>query len=306
MGATVMWSRFLILGTAIGALGIYSQRVLRLIHPHRVISQWWKRTSRQCWRARVGPRVILDHLEWLLFAWVLGNQAGLPVPVVPALLGAGAVAASARLSLSRIIVIAVGASLSADLTWYGLGRWRGARVLWMLTRLAPAAGLLIRRARRVFLAHVSVFQLGARFLPELNAISAGLAGTARMSIVRFVFYGLASALTWAGGWIALGYLMSDAVTATAAYLGVRFIVFFLAAFVLYLFLHRARRHRVIQLFRRGWTTPNELATVPEQSDHMAAFDPPSPQGPDVSVRRGKTLLVELSRGAGRLAERDLL
>jgi len=36
--------------------------------------------------------VILEHAEWLLFAWVLGNQGGLPVPVVPALLGAGALA----------------------------------------------------------------------------------------------------------------------------------------------------------------------------------------------------------------------
>ena len=237
---------------------------------------------------------MLDHLEWLLFAWVLANQAGLPVPVVPALLGAGAVAGSARLSLSRIIVVAMGASLSADLMWYGLGRWRGALVLRILTRFAPPARLLIRRARRVFLAHVSAFRFGARFLPELNAISAGLAGTAKMSIVRFVFYGLASALMWAGGWIALGYLMSDAVTAMGAYLGVRLIVFFLAAFVLYLLLHRARRHRVIQLFRRGSMTPNELASVLEQPGRMAAFDQPSPQGLDVSVRRGRTLSVEAS------------
>ena len=83
--------------------------------------------------------MILDHFEWLLFAWVLGNPSGLPVPVVPALIGAGALAGSARLSLSRIIVVAVGASLSADLAWYGLGRWRGARVFRMLARLSPPA-----------------------------------------------------------------------------------------------------------------------------------------------------------------------
>ena len=240
--------------------------------------------------------MILDHFEWLLFAWVLGNQGGLPVPVVPALLGAGAVAGSAQLSLSRIIVVAVGASLSADLMWYGLGRWRGARVLRMLARFSPTAGPLIHRARRVFLAHVSAFQLGARFLPELNAISAALAGTARVSIVRFAFYGLASAVTWAGGWMGLGYLMSDAVTTMAAYLGVRLIVFFLAAFALYLFFRRARRHRVIQLFRGGRMTPDELATVLEQSDRVPMFDPPSPQGSEVGIRRGNSPTVQLSRG----------
>jgi hypothetical protein len=36
--------------------------------------------------------VILDQAEWFLFTWVLGNQIGVPVPVVPALLGAGALA----------------------------------------------------------------------------------------------------------------------------------------------------------------------------------------------------------------------
>ena len=224
---------------------------------------------------------MLDHFEWLLFAWVLGNQSGLPVPVIPALLGAGALAGSARLSLSRIIIVAVGASLSADLMWYGLGRWRGARVLRVLARFSPTAGPLIHRARHVFLAHVAAFQLGARFLPEVNAISAALAGTAKVSLVRFAFYGLASAVTWAGGWMGLGYLMSDAVTAMAAYLGVRLIVFFLAAFALYLLLQRARRHRVIQLFRRGRITRDELSAVLGQSDRMVMFDPPSAEGSEV-------------------------
>jgi len=203
--------------------------------------------------------MMLDHLEWLLFAWVLGNQSGLPVPVIPALLGAGALAGSARLSLSRIIVVAVGASLSADLTWYGLGRWRGEQMLKMLARLSPTSGTLVRGARSVFAAHGGAFQLGARFLPELNAVSAGLAGTANVSIVRFAFYGLASAVLWAGGWIALGYLISDGVTATAARLGVRLIALFLAPFALYLIFYRARRHHVIQLFRGARMSPNELS-----------------------------------------------
>lgn len=143
--------------------------------------------------------MILDHFEWLLFTWVLGNQSGLPVPVVPALIGAGVLAGSARLSLSRIIVVSVGASLSADLTWYGLGRWHEARMFRMLGRLSPTAGPLVHRARRVFLTNAGAFQLGARFLPELNATSAALAGMAKVSIVRFASYGLASAVTWAGG-----------------------------------------------------------------------------------------------------------
>jgi membrane protein DedA with SNARE-associated domain len=66
-----------------------------------------------------------EHMHWLLFAWVLGNQAGVPLPVVPALLGAGVLAAGGRLQMATIIPLVVAASLAADLTWYGLGRRRG-------------------------------------------------------------------------------------------------------------------------------------------------------------------------------------
>ena len=68
--------------------------------------------------------MLLEHATWFLFAWVFCNQAGAPVPVVPALLGVGALAGSGHLSVAVITGIAVGASLAADLTWYGLGRER--------------------------------------------------------------------------------------------------------------------------------------------------------------------------------------
>jgi len=202
--------------------------------------------------------MILEHATWFLFAWVFCNQAGIPVPVIPALVGAGALAGNGHLGMAVIVGIAVGASLAADLTWYGLGRWRGARALKILGRLAPTAGMLVRRARHVFRAHIGPFQIAARFLPELNAIASGLSGATRTSIIRFLCYGAASALTWAGGWIGLGYLLSHAFTDTAVRLGIRLIVLFLAAFALYLPFQRVRRHRLIRMFRQAPSIPRDL------------------------------------------------
>ena len=199
--------------------------------------------------------MILEHAEWLLFAWVFSNQAGVPVPVVPALIGAGALAGSGHLRMAVIIGIAVGASLAADLMWYSLGRWRGTGMLRMLARLGPNGGLLVRRARDLFLAHVRVVQFGARFLPELNAIASGLAGASSLSVTRFVCYGAASALVWAGAWMGLGYVLSHPVTETAAYLGIRLIVPFLAIFALYLPFQRVRRHRLFRVFRQVRSEP---------------------------------------------------
>ncbi len=129
--------------------------------------------------------MILQHAALFLFAWIFGNQVGVPVPVVPALLGAGALAGSGDLSMAVIIAVAVGASLGADL-------------------------------------------------------------------------GAASALVWAGAWTGLGYLLSDAVTETAARLGIRLIVLFLAAFALYLPFQRLRRHRMIRVFRQARVDPSDL------------------------------------------------
>jgi membrane protein DedA with SNARE-associated domain len=138
--------------------------------------------------------MILEHATWFLLAWVFCNQAGIPVSVIPALVGAGALAGNGHVGMAVIVGIAVGAALAADLTWYGLGRWRGARALKILGQLGPTAGRLVRRAQGVFRAHIGAFQVAARFLPELNAIASGLAGAARTSIIRFLCDGTASSL----------------------------------------------------------------------------------------------------------------
>jgi membrane protein DedA with SNARE-associated domain len=49
--------------------------------------------------------------------------------------------------MAVVIGFAVGASLATDLMWYAFGRWRGTWVLKMLGRLAPNAGMLVRRAQ---------------------------------------------------------------------------------------------------------------------------------------------------------------
>jgi membrane protein DedA with SNARE-associated domain len=193
--------------------------------------------------------VMVEHATLLLFAWVFCSQAGIPVPVVPALLGVGALAKGGHLSMVAVVGVVVGASLAADLTWYGLGRWRGERGLEILRRIAPRIGVLRRRARQMFATHVGAFQFRARFVPELNAIASGLAGVTRTSFARFVSYGASSALAWAGVWIGLGYLLSHALTELATLLGIRVIVFFVAAFAFYLPFRRARRHRLLRAFR---------------------------------------------------------
>jgi membrane protein DedA with SNARE-associated domain len=160
--------------------------------------------------------LMIDHAAWLLFVWVLGNQAGVPVPVVPSLLVAGALTRGPSLDFTLILGVVVLASLCADLAWYGVGRWRGAKILDTLGRRLPRRRAPMERVTSLLRTHPAAFLLGARFLPELNPVAAGLAGGTGVGLVRYLVYGAASALLWAGAWTGLGYLLGEGLAASPA------------------------------------------------------------------------------------------
>jgi hypothetical protein len=65
---------------------------------------------------------LIHHGYAVLFAWVLLEQGGLPIPAVPLLLAAGALAATGRMNLALIFGTAVLATLASDGSWYARGR----------------------------------------------------------------------------------------------------------------------------------------------------------------------------------------
>jgi hypothetical protein len=79
---------------------------------------------------------VLRHGYAILFAAVLAEQLGLPLPSSPVLLAMGALAGIGRFSLSLTLLLAVIASLLADTVWYWLGRRRGYKILNLLEDLA--------------------------------------------------------------------------------------------------------------------------------------------------------------------------
>jgi membrane protein DedA with SNARE-associated domain len=157
---------------------------------------------------------IVRNAEWLLFVGILANQAGVPVPVTPWLLAAGALAASGQVSLVALVAGGAGAALCADLGWYGLGRWRGAAALASLLRALRQPPATVDRVVRVFRTHRLGFVWAARFLPELNPIAASLSGVTGVGLLRYLLHAIGSALAWVGVWVGGGFLLAGSLAAS--------------------------------------------------------------------------------------------
>jgi membrane protein DedA with SNARE-associated domain/rhodanese-related sulfurtransferase len=142
-----------------------------------------------------------------VFLNVLAQQLGLPVPVVPTLLVAGAVAASGRMSGSAIYALAVAACVIADSTWYTAGRRFGGRVMSLLCRVSLSPDSCVSRTQGAFERWGPKALLVAKFVPGLALIAPPLAGATRMEFGRFLVFSVLGATLWVGAALAAGALL---------------------------------------------------------------------------------------------------
>src|SRR4029453_15032497 len=88
---------------------------------------------------------LIKHGYALLFGWVLVEQMGLPIPAIPLLVAAGALAGSGKMDLALTVSLALVAVILADLFWYSLGRYHGGRILKLLCRISLEPDSCVRR-----------------------------------------------------------------------------------------------------------------------------------------------------------------
>src|SRR5215470_15683207 len=204
------------------------------------------------------PDLLVQYGVAVLFAWAFAVQAGLPIPAAPVLLGAGALSGSGRMSLALAIGATVIAALGADVLWYALGRSLGLRVFGALCRFSLDPDSLVREAKERFLSHRGRYLVLAKFLPGLNPLAAGLAGTASLRPDRFLTYAGAGAFLWACAWILLGYACSNAIGFVATWasrVGTPIVIVLAAVLTAYLVLKYVRRQRFLIHLRQARITP---------------------------------------------------
>ena len=218
---------------------------------------------------------LIEHGYALLFAWVLLEQIGLPVPAIPLLLAAGALAGSGRMDLALAVGLAVIAALVADLFWYYLGRYRGSRVLKLLCRISLEPDSCVRRTEEVFTRHGAHSLLIAKFVPGLNTAAPPLAGIFRMPVSRFMLFDGLGAFVWAATCAGLGYLFSDQLEQIAAYAlrwGSSLVVVLVGSLAAYVLWKYVQRQRFLYRLRIARISPKELLERLTAGDEVMIVD----------------------------------
>jgi membrane protein DedA with SNARE-associated domain len=244
--------------------------------------------------------VVVQHGEIVLFLYVLADQLGVPIPAAPVLMTAGGLAAAGRLSLPGAVGLGVLATLVADLTWYTVGRVRGARVLGLLCRVSLEPDSCVRRTEDVFLRHGVRFLLFAKFIPGLGTVGPPLAGMVGVGVLRFSLYSATGAFLWAGAWMVLGYGAGQAVervVTRAGLLGAAVAVTLGLVIVGYVVVKWIQRQRFLRSLRIARISPDELKGQLDAGDKPLIVDLRS--AVDVGLTRYAL------PGAVRLAAEDL-
>jgi membrane protein DedA with SNARE-associated domain/rhodanese-related sulfurtransferase len=151
---------------------------------------------------------MVRHGITVLFAAVFIDQMGIPLPAVPWLLAAGALAGIGQMNWVVALSAATCSSLLADLIWFYLGRYRGQRVLNLLCRISLEPDSCVRRTKNLFTRYGMRGVVAAKFVPGLSTLVPTLAGNAGVSTSRFIFFDGLSSLLYGGCFILLGVLFS--------------------------------------------------------------------------------------------------
>jgi membrane protein DedA with SNARE-associated domain len=211
----------------------------------------------------------------VLFALVLVEQLGLPLPAVPVLLAMGALAATGHVSLAWGLLLAVVACLLADSVWYALGRRHGARVLSLLCRISLEPDSCVRGAQNVLAARGPRALLFAKFVPGLSTVAPPVAGLIRMRPSRFLAWDTAGSLLWAGTWMGVGFAvgpqierMFDAVSGLGSWV----LAAVLAGAAGYVAWKYVQRRRFLRQILGDRVTAEELRRKIESGDDVLVVD----------------------------------
>jgi membrane protein DedA with SNARE-associated domain/rhodanese-related sulfurtransferase len=191
----------------------------------------------------------------IVFMNVLLDQIGLPVPAVPTLVFAGALAADGQMPLLPLFALTILACLVPDCAWYLVGEKYGIRVLKTLCRISLEPDSCVSKTQTRFERWGVNSLLIAKFVPGLAIIAPPMAGALRIGWLRFLALSIGAAVLWAGSFLLAGILFKSQIAGFLLHVSeigstaAAGILLLLAAYISYKWWERRRFYRLLRMAR---------------------------------------------------------
>jgi membrane protein DedA with SNARE-associated domain/rhodanese-related sulfurtransferase len=191
----------------------------------------------------------------LVFANVLLQQLGAPVPAFPTMVLAGALSVTGVLSAPATLVAAILASLIADSAWYAAGIRYGRPVLSTLCRISLSPDSCVRQSEDRLARWGPWALVIGKFVPGLSTVAPPVAGLVGVQPRTFALASIAAAALYFGSGLALGMAFYDQVNEILAAAGdhaamaALALAALLAVYVGYRWLRRWRFQRRLSIAR---------------------------------------------------------
>ena len=215
-----------------------------------------------------------------VFANVLVEQAGAPIPAYPTLVLTGALSASGRYSALTLLLVAVVAALIADTGWYLAGRRYGRGILALLCRLSLSADSCVRQTEGAFVRWGAPSLMIAKFIPGFASLASALAGATGTGVLAFLLFDAAGAVLWAGSALYLGTLFSstvDDLLRVLEQLGRGGLVLLALALAVFIGGKWWQRYRFMRTLRMARISVDELYRMLQQGEKPLVVDVRAPQ-----------------------------
>ena len=191
----------------------------------------------------------------IVFGTVLLEQIGLPIPAMPILIVAGALAVDGDFSWPMCLLVSVVACLISDFFWYRAGQFYGERILRLLCKISLSPDYCVSQTEDNFNRYGAKSLIVAKFVPGFNTIAPPLAGALGTSAARFLVYSVLGALLWSGVGIGIGAYFHTSIDQVLGILetmgstALIVLIGLLTLFILYKYVERLRFRQAVDVER---------------------------------------------------------
>ena len=211
----------------------------------------------------------------LVFAAVLLDLAGLPLPAAPWLVVAGALSIEGPLRTDVLLAAAFFAALIADNAWFLVGRRHGRKLLETVCRVSLSPDICVSRTDELLGRYGPSLLLFAKFIPGVSAVSIPTMAAMGTTWRKFLAYDAAGCVIWCGAYIGVGAIFSreiDRVLDTMDWIGGRALAILAGFFLAYVAAKLVHRRHLVRLHDLVRIAPHEVSRLLEAGHDFVILD----------------------------------